>query len=229
MRYRPMRSRLTHKATLAIAAMVCAHHADAAGQPAALVDSISITVPGVAPMEYLPAGTTIDLGTGGLLVLDYLASCVREEITGGTIKIGTTQSAVDKGTVSRRRVECDGAELQITAVQSDRGGTVTYRSALNKGPDGLPLPDIILRSRAPFIAASQAGTIRIERLDAEEPARDIIAEGSGRIGVDLARMPPLLSAGGLYRATAGARSLVFRIAPDAGGAEMARLSRLLPL
>ena len=65
----------------ALAASTLLGTAAAGAQPAALVDSISITLPGVAPMDYLRAGTSVDLGKGGLLVIDYLTSCIREEIT----------------------------------------------------------------------------------------------------------------------------------------------------
>jgi len=218
--------RLTRGAALFAAGLACVATAYAADKPAALVDSISVQLPGVAAMDYLTPGTAIDLGANGTLVVDYLASCIREEITGGQVKIGTTQSTVDKGKVARRRVECDGAELQLTAAQSDQGGVAVYRSAMNKGPDGLPLPDLTLRSRAPFLAMKQAGAIRIERLDASEPVLEI--SGSGR-AVDLGQQNKLLAAGGLYRITAGERSLVIRIEPEAGGAEVARLSRLVPL
>lgn len=226
-----MVSHFARAATLAapLAAAAGLFAADAMAQPAALVDSVSITLPGVAPMDYLAAGTSIDLGKGGLLVIDYLASCIREEIVGGVVKIGTAQSVVEQGTVRRQRVECDGPELQLTAAQSDQGGVAVYRSALNKGPDGLPMADITLRSRAPIIATRQSGTIRIERLDTAETPLDVVASAEGRGAVDLGAAKNLLSAGGLYRATAGQRSVVFRIEANAGGADMPRLSRLLPL
>ena len=79
-----MVSHFARAATLAATAGLFA--ADVMAQPAALVDSVSITLPGVAPMDYLAAGTSIDLGKGGLLVIDYLASCIREEIAGGVVK-----------------------------------------------------------------------------------------------------------------------------------------------
>lgn len=220
-----MRSALVLGLALGLAAPALAQDT----RPVALVDSISIAVPGVQAMDYLRAGTAIDLGADGKLVIDYLASCIREEIVGGQVKVGTQQSAVDKGKVNRRRVECDGAELQLTAAQSDQGGVAVYRSAMNKGPDGLPLPDLTLQSRAPFFALRKAGAIRIERLDAAEPVIELPAAGNGRVGVDLGQTQTLLAAGGLYRATAGERSLVIRIEKEAGGAEVARLSRLVPL
>jgi len=215
---------LAATALLAGAFLPAAH---AAERPAAMVESVSGPIAGVQAMDYLVDGTVVELGTAGVLVVDYLASCVRETITGGTARIGAAQSSVEHGKISRRRVECDGAELQLTATQSDQGGVAVYRSALAPlplGGTGLPQPDLTLRGRAPFITTKQTGTIRIERLDATEPALEATATGSGRIGVALTP----LTAGGLYRATLGQRSLVFRIAPDAG-MDVPLVARLLPL
>lgn len=216
-------------AALPLAVALLAGPASAAERPAALVESISIQIPGVEAMDYLTPGMVINLGTNGVLVVDYLASCVRETITGGTATIGTTQSNVEKGKVTRARVECDGAELQLTAAQSDQGGVAVYRSALGAtGADGLPQPDLTLRGRAPFLITKTPGTIRIERLDKPEPPLDIIAAGAGRIAIDLARTPTLLAAGGLYRASLGTRRLIFRIDPDAAGADAPLVTRLVP-
>ena len=204
--------------------------AHAADRPAALVESISSPVKGVEAMDYLTAGTVVNLGTATVLVVDYLASCVRETITGGTATIGAAQSTVDKGKVTRRRVECDGAELQLTAAQSDQGGVAVYRSALGgTGPDGLPQADLTIRSRVPFIATKLTGTIRMERLDQQEPALEFPITGTGRVGVDLGRSQVQLAPGGLYRVTLGQRSLVFRVAPDAVSTETALVARLVPL
>lgn len=204
--------------------------ATAAERPSALVESISIPIKGVEAMDYLTPGMVVELGPSAVLVIDYLASCVRETITGGTATIGAAQSTVDKGKVTRRRVECDGAELQLTAAQSDQGGVAVYRSALGgTGPDGLPQADLTIRSRVPFIATKLTGTIRMERLDQQEPALEFPITGTGRVGVDLGRSQVQLAPGGLYRVTLGQRSLVFRVAPDAVSTETALVARLVPL
>ena len=204
--------------------------ARAADRPAVLVESISIPVQGVEAMDYLTPGTVVALGADGVLVVDYLASCIRETITGGTATIGATQSSVDKGKITRRRVECDGGELQLTAAQSDQGGVAVYRSALGStGPDGLPQADLTIRSRVPFIATKLSGTIKIERLDQQEPALELAATGNGRVGIDLRASKAELAPGGLYRATLGQRSLVFRITPDATSADTPLVGRLVPL
>ena len=204
--------------------------ANAADRPAVLVESISIPVQGVEAMDYLTPGMVVNLGADGVLVVDYLASCVRETITGGSATIGATQSSVEKGKVSRRRVECDGGELQLTAAQSDQGGGAVYRSALGgHGPDGLPEPDLTLRSRVPFITTKLSGTIRIERLDQPEAALEFAASGPGRNGIDLGKTQNQLAAGGLYRASLDKRSLVFRNSPDAAGADAPLVARLVPL
>ena len=202
----------------------------AADRPAALVESISIPVQGVEVMDYLTPGTVVELGASGVLVVDYLASCVRETVTGGTATIGATQSTVEKGKITRRRVECDGGELQLTAAQSDQGGVAVYRSALGgTGPDGLPQADLTIRSRVPFIATKLTGTVRIERLDQQEPALEFNASGNGRIGIDLGQTQTQLAPGGLYRVSLGQRSIVFRISPDAVGDKSTLVARLVPL
>ncbi len=204
--------------------------AGAADRPAVLVESISIPVQGVEAMDYLTPGMVVNLGTDGVLVVDYLASCVRETITGGSATIGTAQSSVEKGKVTRRRVECDGGELQLTAAQSDQGGGAVYRSALGgHGPDGLPEPDLTLRSRVPFITTKLSGTIKIERLDQPESTLEFATASAGKTGIDLGKTQNQLTAGGLYRASLGKRSLVFRIAPDAAGADAPLVARLVPL
>jgi len=222
-----MRSCSTKSCCISLVAIVAllVGAARAADRPVAMVESVSGPIVLVQAMDYLADGTVVELGAAGVLVVDYLASCVRETITGGTARIGAAQSSVVGGKITRRRVDCDGAELQLTAAQSDQGGAAVYRSALGgTGADGLPQPDLTLRGRAPFVTTRQAGSIRIERLDANEPALEATAAGSGRIGVELAP----LAAGGLYRITLGQRSLVFRIAPDAG-TDAPLIARLLPL
>ena len=55
--------------------------------PVALVEEVSGAPAGVEFMDYVEAGKTIELGARGGIVLNYLNSCVRETITGGTVKV----------------------------------------------------------------------------------------------------------------------------------------------
>src|SRR5579871_3011181 len=74
--------------------------------PAALVEDVSAGVKGVEAFDYVAAGKQIQLGSGGSLVLGYLASCQEETIIGGTVIVGTDQSTVAGGSVQRKTVPC---------------------------------------------------------------------------------------------------------------------------
>jgi hypothetical protein len=220
----------TWKATMfccfAPAASMAAAHATEL--PAALVESVSAPVSGVRAMDYLAAGRTVELGNGTEMVVDYLRACVRETITGGTVRIGNDRSEVKGGRVSRKRFDCDGGDLALAASQSDQGAVAVYRAP----PDSTPRPSLTLWSTTPFIIATTPGTLRIERLDAVESAIELPVAadpGTGHAVVDLARDRKSLSAGGLYRATIGTRSIVIRIDPSAAGADAPIVSRMLPL
>src|SRR5258706_15347656 len=56
---------------------------------------------GVEFMDYVRAGQVIRLGPHQTIVLSYMASCVRETITGGTVTVGTQRSEVQSGHVRR--------------------------------------------------------------------------------------------------------------------------------
>jgi hypothetical protein len=78
-----MRTRI---AVLALAAGMSP--ALAAPIPVALVEEVSGAPAGVEFMDYVETGKTIELGARGGIVLSNLNSCVRETISGGTVKVG---------------------------------------------------------------------------------------------------------------------------------------------
>jgi hypothetical protein len=195
----------------------------AATAPTALVESVSAPVPGVTPLGYLAAGATLDLGSGTVLVLDYLSQCVRETITGGHVTIGADQSQMTGGHLSRRRLDCDGGDLEVAASLSEQGAVAEYRGIGDA-------PSLVLRSTAPMILPNAAGQLVIERLDhAEAPIRLSVAPGGGRTLLDLAAQARMLTKGATYRATLGKHSLVFSVDPAAGGTGAPLLARMLPL
>jgi hypothetical protein len=100
----------------------------AAAEPVALVEDVSGTAGGVEFMDYLAAGREIQLHAQDRLVLDYLRSCWRETITGGTVTVGAEQSVVKGGTVSRDKVECDGGKMRLSADQAAKSGVVVFRA-----------------------------------------------------------------------------------------------------
>jgi hypothetical protein len=198
--------------------------ARAAEPTSAMVESISKPVAGVAEMDYLAPGRTVTLPPDGVLVLDYLASCTRETITGGTVHIGPEASTVEHGHLIRHRMECDGNDLQLAARQSDVGGVAVYRGIEHEKPS------LTLRGTMPIILARGSGPILIERLDESEPVRDLAGRAAGgRAVVDLASTQTELTAGGIYRVSQGKRSVVVKIADDAAPGALPLMQRMLPL
>lgn len=202
-----------------------------AGEPSALVEEITGAPPGISLMEYLAAGKTIQLGPRDRIVVDYLRSCIREVITGGILTVGPEQSSVAGGTVQREKVECDGGHFHPSAEQSGSSGVIVFR----RKPDGHRINVVIERTLyglSPLIDLHGAKNLAIDRLDppAEHVVIDIPAgellQGSF---YDLAKAQRSLIAGGIYRASANGRSVVFRIDPAAKPGQSPLAGRLLRL
>ncbi len=101
-------------ASLVVAAATLIGSAAAAGPlEVALVEKVSGASSGVEFMDYVHSGQVILLGSGDTIVLGYLHSCVRETITGGIVTVGSNQSEVQAGTVSRTRVQCDLGRARV--------------------------------------------------------------------------------------------------------------------
>jgi hypothetical protein len=219
--------------TTAIAAclVVVPAVADAAGAPVAIVEDVSATGAGVEVFDYLDAGRTLDLGADGLLVLGYLGSCVREEIRGGRVTVGTARSTVAGGTVAREKSECDGGRVALSSAQAGKSGAMAFRRApAARGAVALPEAERTLFGASPLIEVTAAGTLVIERLDAAgERLEAALAPGMLARGTfhDLARADVALAPGGLYRATFGDRSVVFRVDPFAKPGRTPMVGRLL--
>jgi len=195
-----------------------------AADPVAIVEDVAASVRGVGPMDYLTAGTVVHLGTARL-TLGYLRSCVNEVITGGTVTIGTERSVVADGTVTRRRVECDGGRMRLSPQQAAQGGVFALRG---KPPGTLPDPDVVLFGTAPLLRLDDPGTVRIERLDQTGDAVTVTVAAGANPVYDFAdhdgRFAP-----GLYRATGPHTAVVFRIAPQARAEDVPVIGRLLHL
>ncbi|MBI1777749.1 MAG: hypothetical protein HYR63_20610 [Proteobacteria bacterium] len=189
--------------------------AGAAEDPVALVEDITNPADGIDFMDVLPKGKVIKLGAKDTLILGYLKSCQREVITGGTVTVGAEQSIIAGGKVERRKVECDGGHMRLTADQSGKSGVMVFRGA----PGKLPPAQLTLYGTSPVISlTSGSGTVVVERLDKPGEKREVTVGGGGAIRsafFDFARHDMALAAGGLYRASSGGRELVFKVAPDA--------------
>jgi hypothetical protein len=111
----------TPVAALAFAGALAATPA-LAGDAAVLIESLAGQSQRVELMTYAHAGQVIRLGPDQTVVLSYKDSCVRETITGGTVTIGTHQSEVQSGEVTRMRGQCVVGRVDITDGQVSAGG-----------------------------------------------------------------------------------------------------------
>ena len=222
-----------HKAivTVALFAGLISSGAAQAG-PAAMVEDVAGNVAGVGPLDYLATGKVIHLAAADRLVLDYFHSCIRETIAAGVVTVGTDQSDVRGGNVTRDKVACDGGQLQLSTAQAQASAVVVFRGTSSGTDKKLPAPDRTLYGSSPLIERPGGGMLVIERLDKPEErmAYDVKPADllQGRF-YDFARQGDALEPGGLYRASMGSRSIVFAVSPAAAPGAAPPVSRLLKL
>jgi hypothetical protein len=205
--------------------------------PVALVEEIKGQVAGLEAMDYLAAGKTFRLGSDQTVIIDYLNSCVRETIRGGTVKIGVQRSEVDSGAVERGRVDCDAAKMMTTSGQVvDNAGYVFRESGAAK--EGLPRiqrapdPEFTLYGLSPLIELNGSGPLVIGRLDQKGEYFELDIDQDKllrRRFLDLAADGKSLTAGGVYGARWNKRLIVFRIDKTALPGQSPLLGRLLRL
>jgi len=199
--------------------------------PVAVVEEVSGKPPGIQFMDYVEAGKVIKLGPHDEIVLGYLKSCWRETISGGTVTVGTEQSTVQLGSVKRVQVKCDGGRIELSPEQGVASAGFISRSV--QGQSGseakASAADVTLFARIPMIDVRGGGTLLIERVDEPGERFEIAIRPTELVRgafLDFARTNRVLTAGGIYRATLGAKQIVFKI--DAAAPPMAPLaSRLL--
>lgn len=217
--------RIVVAAALSVAGMAAL--AQGAKQPVAIVEDASDGI-GVEMMDYVAAGKIIQLGAKGKLVLGYLASCTRETITGGRVVVGAEKSDSQDAQIKREKVECDGGRMRLTADQSAKSGVMVFRRA----PSQLPDPQFTLYGQSPVFTVAAGGDVVVERLD-KPGERLTVAVPSKALTrapyVDFAKDDRTLAPGGLYRATAGASTVVFKIDPLAKPGQGPLIGRLVRL
>lgn len=214
---------------IALAGIVAATSAHAQA-PAALVEDVNAPRAGVEFMDYLPAGRVINLGAGGTLVLGYLKSCVRETIKGGTVTVGSDNSAVAGGVLSAEKVKCDGGAMNLAASQAAKSGVAVFRAPPKPGAGAQPVPQLTLYGLSPVIDLKGGGLLTIERLDQPGERHEVQIAGPQLLRgafYDFAKAGVALAAGGLYRASAGGRAIVFRVDPFAQAGQAPVVGRLL--
>jgi len=158
------------------------------------------TVKGVAMFDYLDQGQKKSLAPGARIVIGYLQSCQREVITGGQITVGVEQSQVTDGKVARERMECDGGALKLTKEQAGKSAVTMFRAPARSasGKGRVPKPQLTIYGASPVINLTKAAAIKI-------PVREAFE--------DFAKSNQALAPGGVYRLSAGGRSIIVKVDP----------------
>lgn len=222
----PFTRAMTFGALGAVGWLTCA----LAGTPVAIVEEVKGQPAGVDFMDYVESGKVIKLGPRDRIVLDYLKSCWRETITGGTVTIGTEQSHVQLGNIERAKIKCDGGRMELSPeVSVESAGSISR--SLDKPSDRGPKtrPQVTLYARVPIFDVRAGDMLLIERLDKPGERLRLTIERAQLVQgafFDFADTDRALEAGGVYRATLDAKQIVFKI--DSGAPAMAPVaSRLL--
>lgn len=194
--------------------------------PVAIVEDVTVGVEAVAPLDLLREGDSLSLSADQGAIISYLESCQRENIRGGAIVIGRSQSAVTGGSVSRQAVACDPLALALTPEQANQSAALAFRQ-----PDQPAAGDAVaaeakfaMATRHPIVIAPDLAEITIENRHNPGPLRRIkIIDGIAALTDEATP----LDKGGVYRLEGGGRSLTFRIGREATDAPLPILKRII--
>lgn len=202
-------------------------HPVPAQAPVAIVEEVDSKSAGVEFMDYLTVGRTIRLSPNERLVIGYMKSCWRETIVNGTVTVGSEQSEVRDGAVQRVKVRCDAGKKIATSKETSGSGAMVFRKL-----PGVPLPQQTIYALSPVFELKGASRLVIERIDRKEKSTDLgIQERQLLRGAffDLAKNNVSLTAGGLYRAKAGRKEVIFKVDPSAEPGSATIIGRLVHL
>jgi hypothetical protein len=198
--------------------------AAAAQEPVAIVEDATDSTPPLQLFETLTEGREIDLGEGGRLVLGYFSSCIREQVSGGTVVVGREQSEVTGGSVTRETVPCAGGDATLADSEAAESGALVLRAPPGGNEDG-PLK-VFSATPVFLLPEGSSGALVIRRLDRQAPEISLPVSGNS---VDLAEAGPALRLGGRYEVRLGERAVEFEVDPRAryrGGPLIGRLVTL---
>ena len=204
-----------------------------AQSPAAVVEEIQGSVPGIAFMDYVEPGQIIRLGAHDRIVLGYLKSCWRETISGGTVTVGHEQSEVAGGEMARAKVACEGGKMMLSAELAGKSGAMVFRQVPKPhAVAAAPHPEFTLYGLSPVFEVRPSGKLLVERLDQPGEHHEIaVTEQALMRGafLDFAKSGVALAPGGIYRAKLADREIVFKIDPDAKPGDAPLVGRLARL
>lgn len=135
-------------------------------EPVAIVEETTNYRGKVQEMDLLETGQRISLGVNGQIKISYLETCVVEQITGGEIRIGSGQSEITGGAVTRKKIVfCSTGGVVLSKAQSNLSGVIAFRGGKKKNSSN----PILVYSRVPVIYASKEGHLRIRKENKKEP------------------------------------------------------------
>jgi len=198
----------------------------AAQELSAIVESVSPPREDVRAFDILLEGTMIELKPGETLSLGYMNSCAHEEISGGKVTVGATESKVEGGNVTRTIVACNGSVDPDSAAGANEAAVVAIRSLGDDDPSVR-----VVESLQPVFVLDEGAvpsdpTLTIQRLDGKEPPIRVSLFGRT---LDLKQTGMKLTQGGIYSAICGDRKAAFKIAPNAGVGQVVTLQRVVRL
>lgn len=196
----------------------------AAQELSAIVEAVSPAREDVRAFDILMEGLVIELQPGETLSLGYMNSCIHEEISGGKVTVGASESKVEGGDVTRTVVPCDGSVDPDSAAGANEAAVVAIRSL---GDDD-PSVRVVESLQPVFVldagAVPSDPSLVIQRLDGAEPPIRVSLFGRT---LDLKQTGMKLTQGGIYSAICGDRKVAFKIAPNAGIAPVVTLQRIV--
>lgn len=189
----------------------------------AIVESVDPPRGDVRALDLLAAGTVIELKPGEKLVLGYLLSCAREEIVGGKVTVGSAESTVEGGQVTRGKVSCDGTTDPAGAAGSNEAAVVAIRSLGGTAAESLR----VVPSVQPVFLLAEGElpadpSLVIQRLDRQESPIRVSLFGRA---LDMKVTGMKLTPGGIYSVACAGRKVAFKIADNAGVAPVVTLQR----
>ena len=204
-----------------------------AQSPAAVVEEIQGSVPGIAFMDYVEPGQIIRLGAHDRIVLGYLKSCWRETISGGTVTVGPDQSEAAGGEMARAKVACEGGKMMLSAELAGKSGAMVFRQVPKPhAVAAAPHPEFTLYGLSPVFEVRPPGKLLVERLDQPGEHHEIAVTEQALVrgaSLDFAKSGVALAPGGIYRAKLTDREIAFKIDPDAKPGDAPLVGRLARL
>jgi hypothetical protein len=148
-----------------LALIQTAQAVSASADPVAIVESVDGGL-AVAAYDALPAGTRVQLGGDGRVVLIYFASCIRDEVLGGELVVGTTRSRSIGGRIRRSVTECQATPIRVSASTAEGGGAAQRATPF----DPSYWHEVTTSSMNPeFLWGRGAARFRVVDLDSEKP------------------------------------------------------------